>query len=79
MNVHARLTVSAKIPQPDGSATIHFAAVYSNDPNHPNKAFTDATPSAYMQMHIAAGKPAIDAFQQGQEFDVLFSPVPKSA
>lgn len=79
MNVHARLQVGSKMPNPDGSTTVYLHAVYSSDPAHPNKAFSDATPSASLQMHIAKDKPAADAFERGQEFDVIFTPVPKSA
>lgn len=56
-----------------GGVQIHLTAVYSNDPNSENKAFSDATPSAEMTMFIAGGKPAADLFEAGKEYYLDFT------
>ncbi len=62
-----------------GGGSVKLRAVYSNDPNHENKAFWDATPNGEITMGI--NNP--DAFEfffknaLGQEFYVDFTPVPK--
>lgn len=53
---------------------IHLSAVYSDDPKSENKAFTDATPSGFLQMQIADGKPAADLFVLGREYYLDFTP-----
>lgn len=75
MNVRAKMRCNAVMPNSDGSVSVHLSAVYSTDPNHENKAFTDATPNAYLHMHIAKDKPAGEAFNTGQEYYVDFTPV----
>lgn len=55
-----------------GSAVVYkFAAVYSNDPNHENKAFWDATPSAELSMTITNADAQV--FELGQEYYLDFS------
>jgi len=53
---------------------IRLNAVYSTDPNSENKIFTDATPSADVQLNIDASKPAATAFEIGKEYYVDFTP-----
>lgn len=45
--------------------------VYSDDPNHENKAFWDATPAGLINMTIKSG--AADNFRPGMEFYVDFT------
>lgn len=42
-----------------------------------NKAFTDATPSGGCWMNITTGYPALDFFEPGAEYYVMFTKVPK--
>lgn len=73
--VRAKFRCTAKLPAAYNSDTlVHLSAVYSSDPKSENKAFTDATPSAYLQMQIAAGKPAADLFVLGQDYYLDFTP-----
>ncbi len=72
MNVRAKMRCGAVMPQQDGGVTVHMNAVYSTDPDSENKAFTDATPNAYLQLSIAGGKPAAQAFETGAEYYVDF-------
>lgn len=62
----------AVMPQSDGGVTVHLNAVCSSDPASENKAFTDATPNAYMFMSIAKDKPAAQLFETGAEYYVDF-------
>lgn len=41
------------------------SAVCSDDPNHENKAFNDATPGGNFYIHIAKDKPAQENFEAG--------------
>lgn len=54
---------------------VKLTAVYSTDPKNENRAFSDATPSANIDIQIAAGKPAADAFVVGDEYYVDFTAV----
>lgn len=74
MKVRAKLQCNAAIPV-TGGTTYYFHAVYSNEPNSENKAFTDATPSANLTIHVADTAPAAGRFEQGQSYYVDFTPV----
>ncbi len=58
-------------PKESLSVTYKFAAVYSNKPDHENKAFWEATPSAELVMTI--NNPAAQIFELGQEYYLDFS------
>lgn len=78
-SVRAKFKVTSKISGYGGSTVVGLSAVYSSDPASENKAFTDATPSGTINIQIAEGKPALDAFPMGGEFYVDFTPVPVPA
>lgn len=50
----------------DGSMNVSGHAVCSDDPNHENKAFNDATPGGNIHLHIAKDKPAQESFEVGK-------------
>jgi hypothetical protein len=77
-SVRAKFVCSAILPNFGSSTVFHFNAVYSNDPNSENKAFTDATPSGYMQIAIDNSKPASAMFERGQEYYFDITPVKKA-
>ena len=56
----------------DYGTSLHLQGVYSDDPTHPNKAFSDATPSLTVSMTIAPGKAAGAFFEQGAEYELVF-------
>mgnify|MGYP003394640823 CR=1 FL=1 len=60
------------VPIVGGAVTFKFKAVYSNKPDHENKAFWDATPSADLSMIIT--NPAGQIFELGQEYYLDFTP-----
>lgn len=69
----AKFKVETKNAYPDGKgANIEMRAVYSEDPNHENKAFWDATPSGYLQMSIKSS--AAEMFEVGKEYYLDISP-----
>lgn len=73
--VRAKFVCSTVIPAAfAGGVVVHMNPVYSADPASENKAFSDATPSGTLQMHIAQGKPAADAFQTGRQYYVDITP-----
>jgi hypothetical protein len=72
--VRAKFKVTSKIPGYSNTTSVGLSAVYSSDPASENKAFTDATPSGQISIVIAPGKPALEAFEMGQEFYVDFTP-----
>ncbi len=78
-SVRSKFIVTSKIPSYGGQTVVGLSAVYSSDPASENKAFTDATPSGQINIVIAAGKPALEAFPLGQHFYVDFTPVPAVA
>lgn len=53
---------------------IEMDPVCSDDPNHPNKAFTDATPCGKLELGIR-NKALFGHFQPGQEYDLDITPV----
>jgi hypothetical protein len=73
MSVRAKfLCTKASSPSP-GQTDIELKPVYSDDPEHENKAFWEATPSGKIEMSIL-NAPAAEAFAAGQEYYVDFSP-----
>lgn len=74
MNIRAKFQCNAKMPTYGEDVVIHMNAVYSADPASENKVFTDATPSAYLQMQISKGKVAAEQFEIGKQYYVDFSP-----
>lgn len=73
--VRAKMRCNHVGAAPYGNQTVVMLnAVYSTDPNAENKAFTDATPSAMVQLNIDASKPAAQAFEVGKEYYVDFIP-----
>lgn len=77
--VRAKMVVQSISVAKDGSTNIQMTAVYSNDPNSENKAFSDATPAASFSMTIAKDKPAAKMFVQGEEYFVDFKPCKQAA
>ena len=63
-----------------GSVKFEFGEVYSNEPDHENKNFWDATPSGEISMWIS-NPPAFARFKEAgvdAEFYVDFTPAPKA-
>lgn len=56
-----------------GGTKVEMSPVYSNDPEHPNKAFWEATPSGKIEMQIN-NPSAAQQFEVGKEYYVDFSP-----
>lgn len=77
MTVRAKFQVNSIIPS-GGTVVVHMGAVYSSDPASENKAFCDATPSAYLQIQIQNDKPAASAFKIGQQYYLDFTEAPKA-
>lgn len=63
----------------DGSMSVHGHPVFSEDPEHENKQFSDSTPGGSVWLHIASGKEAQDNFEVGvtKEFYLDIVPVEK--
>lgn len=65
-----------------GERSVELLPVYSQNPNHENKAFWDATPSGKIELYINAAddgggpRPAAEAFEPGQEYYIDISPAP---
>ena len=59
-------------PTPSTAVVYKFAAVYSNKPDHENKAFWDATPTAELSMTIT--NPGGQIFELGREYYLDFTP-----
>lgn len=92
MKVRAKFKVFSitKIDQPksvrqeDGSYktepgqlhSVKLQAVYSNDPNHENKKFWDASPGGTIEINCANPE-ALKHFDVGEEMYVDFTPCPK--
>lgn len=55
-------------------AKIEMAPVYSDDPDHPNRAFWEATPNGKIEMQIN-NPSALEQFEVGKEYYVDFLPV----
>lgn len=52
---------------------IKLSAVYSEDPEHENKKFWDATPSGNLEMWVT-NRDAADFFELGAEYYLDFTP-----
>lgn len=59
-------------PVVSNAITYKFRAVYSNNPEHENKLFWDATPSASLEMTIT--NPGGQVFELGHEYYLDFTP-----
>jgi hypothetical protein len=79
MHIKARLVANYihEYGTPKLTETVYFNAVYSSDPTHPNYSFSQATPGAHMTMTIS-NPAAFGAFEQGKEYDLLFTPTKES-
>lgn len=73
MAIRAKVRCNSK-SEGGGATHLSFGAVYSDDPNSENKAFSDSTPSLSLNMAIMDGKPAAEMFEQGKEYYLDFSP-----
>ena len=73
MSVVAKFRVQSVTGHEGGSVTVQMYAVCSSDPNHPNKAFSDATPSGQLTIGIQGGRPAVDYFHPGSEYFLNFT------
>lgn len=70
VTVRAKFVISHIQKNEDGSININAHPVHSG--SEENKAFNDYTPGGGLQLHIAAGKPAQDQFEDGAEYYVDF-------
>lgn len=68
--VRAKFVVSNIQKHESGDITVNAHPVHSG--SEENKAFNDYTPGGSLSMHIAAGKPAQECFQEGKEYYVDF-------
>jgi hypothetical protein len=71
MSVRAKFRVELKDPGEQGNVTLR--PVYSDDPNHENKSFWDATPAGEIQMWIS-NPAAFSQFELGKEYYIDFTP-----
>lgn len=58
-------------PKVNAGIRYTFKAVYSNKPDHPNKAFFEATPDANLMMYVT--NPAGQIFELGKVYTVDFN------
>lgn len=72
--VRAKFKVSNITHHDGGSTSLEMFPVYSSDPNHENKSFSDATPSGNIKLSISQGRPAASMFEVGKEYYVDFTP-----
>ncbi len=76
MRVRAKFKVT-KMEQHGPDFSVVLDPVHSNDPNHENKAFWDATPSGKIEMYInGQGRADHLGFKLGEEYYVDFEPAP---
>jgi hypothetical protein len=66
--VWGKFQTTCVAPVPGGQVFIQMHAIYETDPNSPNKAFTDATPSGNFQLWVKEGYPAAKFFKPGQRY-----------
>lgn len=67
--VVAKFAAGAVAEVPFNNQTyVRMHAVYETDPNSPNKAFTDATPSGDFSLWITNGLPAASFFKTGKKY-----------
>jgi hypothetical protein len=76
MRVRAKMQCHEVTQFQGGGVRVRLGAVYSNDPNSENKAFSDATPQGSAEMHIQGGKPAAKMFEAGKHYYVDFEEAP---
>ena len=72
MMVRAKFVVTKAGPYANGYGEVWLSPVYSEDPNHENKAFWDATPSGSIQMTINNQK-AFEQFEPNKEYYIDFT------
>lgn len=84
------MTVQAKVrcignsnpPWPWGTddtmRSVRFTPVYDADPGHPNFAWSQATPSGYVELTIT-NPAAFGAFEVNKEYMLTFSEAPEPA
>ena len=72
--LHAVIAVARadSVEQLSHGTQIYLGGVYSADPAHPNKQWSDATPHLAVNMTIAAGMPAAGFFERGAEYELVF-------
>lgn len=75
--VRAKMACTELATYSGGGVKVKLGAVYSNDPNSENRAFSDATPSGSCEMMIQGGRPAIKLFEAGAEYFLDFTKVQK--
>lgn len=78
VSVRAKFFVKKVEVYLESSRLIVMSPVYSQDPNHENKSFWDATPSGELQMTINNSK-AARFFEPGQEYYIDFTHPSKRA
>lgn len=76
MTVRAKMQCHEVTTYPGGGVKIRMGVVYSNDPDHENKAFSDATPSGHLEISIQGNKPAAKMFEAGKEYYVDMTEAP---
>lgn len=70
----AKFTCHYKVPNSDGSTTIHLHAMYGGTGGSPeNEAFFKATPNGQISLHCA-NEQAAAQFEQGKHYYVDFTP-----
>lgn len=78
--IRAKMICNTVTPAPyGGGQVVCLNPVYCNKDGSlsaENKAFTDATPSGMVQLHISGTAPAFNAFKQGGAYYVDFSEAP---
>jgi hypothetical protein len=76
MNIIAKMVCESAKKNDWGGEEVQLRAVYADEngePNEENKSFSNATPSASVQLTIT-NKNAQGAFQQGKAYYVRFEP-----
>lgn len=71
MSVRARMTVQS-VTDFGRHQQIKLAAVYSNNPDDPNRSFSQATPCASLDMTIT-NPDAFSQFKAGKTYDLVIS------
>lgn len=72
-NVRAKVKCWSKTTNTDGTGSVTLSPVYDPNPESENGQFWQATPSGTFSMSGIKGA-ALDAFEQGKEYYVDFSP-----
>lgn len=74
MKMRAKLCIESVTLQEWGAEQLKFRAVYGGDTNSEDNTFSEATPSASLEMTIS-NKALHGKFKPGQTFYVDFTPV----